>query len=576
MAKIQGLTSVVWLSGFVAVLALAGVHSAQTIEPGTVIATNRFSRNGERPGASIPSSPSPAAIASTQVHPSEMIQPVNHQVLVPVSAQSVLPPLPGLSQTSSGAIPQKIAAVSVEVRDPVRHEDGETATCQINVKNVGLLSLAGVLVDIPLPSSFQLLRASVETTSKSGLVSWSIRNLSPGEEKQLLLEGRAIRGAEIQLVPVIRYTAGSFLSQPSATEYGTLQLKLSCPASRFRGQSIPLQIEMKNLTSKPMSKMQLRCDLSPGLSHPQGSSVEADLDEELLPGQSRSIPLEVVARQSGSQEISVTAVSSNGGRAQASAAIQVEDVAIPLSIRGSERVQVGKNIELLIEVGEIPRGVPSPTVALRLPRGTELISAGSNGQHNPATNAVTWKFGPESMGRATLSCRLQARVAGVCKLEAILEGEGVTPASASHSIRIDPNTSLSMEWTAAQDRLLLGREMNFELRLYNPGPAPVQGVRVVVDLPETMQATQADGPTRWQISGRQVVFEPLPELKARIDGIYQIRVRGVRTGQGQVRAEVYAAGAEKPQVQARGVLVEINPVLQPPRLGEPRDRGPGN
>jgi hypothetical protein len=154
-----------------------------------------------------------------------------------------------------------------------------------------------------------------------------------------------------------------------------------------------------------------------------------------------------------------------------------------------------------------------------------------------------------------VTVKLRARLAGDWALRALAQAEQMAPAPATTAVRLDGVADLALELRAHDDPIDVGAETTFELCVLNQGSSPSAGVRLVAWVPDGLVPTQADGPTPVRIDRQQVVFEPLPQLAARADAVYRIRVRGGRPGEGRFRVEMTAASLRRPVLEEVGTHV---------------------
>ena len=149
----------------------------------------------------------------------------------------------------------------------------------------------------------------------------------------------------------------------------------------------------------------------------------------------------------------------------------------------------------------------------------------------------------------------QGRKPGDWAMQVSAGTAGVADTRATHAVRIDSAPVASLSLKALDDRLPINGETVCEVRLFNQGPNDMRDARLVVRLPEGLDLVTAEGPTRWQLRGRQVAFEPMAELRPRVDAIYRVRVRAVAGTDLPIQAELNAAGMEKPQQAFRAIQI---------------------
>ncbi|MGL4549806.1 MAG: hypothetical protein ACRC33_01355, partial [Gemmataceae bacterium] len=162
---------------------------------------------------------------------------------------------------------------------------------------------------------------------------------------------------------------------------------------------------------------------------------------------------------------------------------------------------------------------------------------------HPAGGCLYWPVGPlASEGHQAVTATLRGRTGGDWGLTGVVTGEGLREVRHTLAVLVEQTPNLTMDLTRAEDPLPPGGETTYCVRVYNPGPGEARNVQPYFDLPEHLLPVQGDGPTRWQISGQRVVFEPLANMSVRMDATFSVRVRAVRPGEGSFRASVSATG----------------------------------
>jgi uncharacterized repeat protein (TIGR01451 family) len=505
------------------------------------------------PGTTPPASKVQPAVYQTPAEPTEGRPPI-----LPVSAA----PEPGEIRPAHQPVepgPRPGSALSVEVVGPPTVAPGQNLPCQIVVRNAGALVVGGVQVELPVPPGLRVVQTKPEAQRDSDRVVWQLGNVEPNGERRLDFEVQASHPGELHLAPAARFTAAMGLR--AAIVRPPFAVTVSGPESATVGEKVVLHIQVGNHTREPVRRVGLRCELSAGLAHPQGQVIEADLGEDLAPGQVRTIQLEVQVRQPGRQDAALVATADGGLTARANACVQVGESALTLQAHGPRQASLGQDLTMLLELSNPGHRPAGPLrVTQMLPQGVEYLSASTGGVFNPILGSVAWNLAELPAGqRQTLTCQLRARQAGDWALASSVQGEGTTTLRATHAVQIEATPLVTLELTPMDDPVTVGGDTTYELRVYNAGPGSARGLRVAVHAPEALLPVSGDGPTRWQIRGQDVYFEPLTELRGKSDATYRLRMRGVRPGQGPFRAEVHAAGLPRPVAQELTSHVKPSP-----------------
>ncbi len=499
-----------------------------------------------------PQSSKPAPAAPAKPAPPGPIQQAVYQTNPdappPSPIQQVAAP-PSEAPTQAGRPVPPTAMLAVQVLGPDRAAPGQILPCQIVVRNLSGVAVAGVGVDLPVPQGSRVLSAKPEPERDDGRVGWHLGNLEPGGERRLDLEIQCSQPGDLSLTPAVRFTAATALR--TSIVRPPFAASVQGPESAAVGEKVVFQVQVGNHTAEPVRRIGLRCELSAGLLHPQGQIIEADLAEDLGPGQVRTIPLETQARQPGRHTVTVSASAEGGKAAQATASLLVSEPAVMLALSGTRKATVGQDVLLQAEVVNPARkACHGVRLTQNLPQGVEFVSAGGGGVFNPITQTVSWDL-PELPpdGKQAVTCQLRARQAGDWAMAMHLTVEGVSRGRATHAVQVELTPALSLELTAMDDPIAVGQDTVYEARVYNSGQAAARGVRLVVQVPDNLLPVHAEGPSAWQVRGQQVFFEPLAEMRGRVDAVYRVRVRGAKPGEGRLRAEVHTGGLARPLAQ---------------------------
>jgi len=77
----------------------------------------------------------------------------------------------------------------------------------------------------------------------------------------------------------------------------------------------------------------------------------------------------------------------------------------------------------------------------------------------------------------------------------------------------------------------------------------------VARLPKQMRFLSAAGPSRYQIIGDRIEFDPVDHLPPNMMATYEINVQGIALGEGRFHVELTAAALEQPVVREESTTV---------------------
>jgi uncharacterized repeat protein (TIGR01451 family) len=323
------------------------------------------------------------------------------------------------------------------------------------------------------------------------------------------------------------------------------------------GETVTLQIRVGNHGNAPLRRVLLGCMLSAGLLHPQGQKIEADLGE-LPPSQVRTLSLNVQARALGRQSATLKVSAEGGLNTETQTSIMVTQPVMTLKLEGPRDGNLERDLTYQITVVNPGRtGAPGITVTQVLPEGVDFVSASQGGSFDSNRRAITWALSglPGDQGKG-LSFQVRAKKLGDWALVATASGEGMQDVRVTRAIHLFSPPTLTVELSSEARSLAVGAETVFEVRIYNPGSVAAKGMRLTVQLPESLTPINGSGPSKGQLRGAQVLFDPVKEVPGRVDAIYKLRVKGDKPGAGQpMRVSVFAEGMDRPVQQELAITV---------------------
>jgi uncharacterized repeat protein (TIGR01451 family) len=174
-----------------------------------------------------------------------------------------------------------------------------------------------------------------------------------------------------------------------------------------------------------------------------------------------------------------------------------------------------------------------------LPPGLEFVEANNQGQFDRRTRAVHWSLE-----------ELPAREQGSVSLTVLPIEAGAQPVkisgTAQRGLAVEKPESIVVEGVSAllfqvadvADPVELGGETTYEIRVVNQGSKSAANVQVLAVLPAEMKVVGCHGPTRFEVVGSQVRFQPLPSLAPKADTTYRIRAQCQAAGDLRVRVQL--------------------------------------
>ncbi len=430
------------------------------------------------------------------------------------------------------------------------------ASFTVVARNVGVAVLAGVQIELPVPETVRVLDSEPAAQRKGNRLTWNLGNVESGVEQRLKVDLGIGEAGEMHLCPTASFSDAVGLR--TRVVHPPFELTLRGQETVTRGNQVTWHIGVANHSTAPLQHVSLTCRLSDGLVHPQGDSIQTDLPNGLAPGQVYTLDLAVKATKPGRQVLSLESKADGGRMAQAQGFVKVNELILALDIDGPRQARVGEELAYRMQVSNPGNDTSGPIHLTQvLPVGMEFVSAGGGGTYNPATQTITWTMNAlEGQHRQDATFRVRASKGGDWALAGNVQTGGLAEVRAAFAVHVQSPPSLTVDVNVPDEAVAQNGTTTYEVRIRNGGPGMASGVRLRMILPDCFGAIEATAPTRWQIQGQQVLFEPFEQMSPRIALVYRVKVRGVSQGAGRFRVEVTADGLSKPMEQERTCRVQ--------------------
>ncbi|MCI0380735.1 MAG: hypothetical protein L0215_24390 [Gemmataceae bacterium] len=438
--------------------------------------------------------------------------------------------------------------VTLEKRGPAQYRSGEPLRYVLVVRNVGATPAMQVRVEDELPPGARLLAADPKPAAQNERVLWILPELAPGAEKQLRVELMLQGGGEFQATSTV--TVFASLGSRAHVAQESLSVSVTGPETALAGFPAVFEILVANNSKRPLSGLALQAKLPPGLSHPQGNHIEADIGE-LAAGQSKAFKMPTTALQPGRQTVEVRVSAAGGLEATGQGTVQVNMGAGPsVQIKQPEQVRVflHKESELCIAVSNrSPKPMRNITVSDVLPEGVEFVSASDRGIYRQESRTAHWLIDQLAPGQTkVLVAKVQGKALGKFHNEVSARTEAREESKSSGVVQVNGLTDLALQVTERNGPIEVGQSAVYEIKVSNQGSVPATGVVVEASLPEGIVPSKVQGPSSHRIDGRHVTFAALPRLAAHGSALFYVTALAQSPGHGRFRAQVSSDQAPTP------------------------------
>ncbi len=518
-----------------------------------------LSTNGPLPGVQ-PMTPLPAAPVSLPPTPPSL--PMSPADLTPKKAPVAPTTAPRAERPNSLNVPLNVEpgkqqpSVSIEWAGPQQIRINQPMTCQILVRNTSNVPVHNVVIRHQLGQGVVCKSSVPNVASESGDLVWNLGTLAPEQltKIEIVLVAAARGTMNCHATATFTAVAGHqvFVREPQLT------LKMRGPEKAIAGESVTMLITVTNPGDGAAEAIKGRIVMPDGLEHASGRKV-IDFDiGNLAPKETRTMQLPCIAKGTGAQKCSITAL---GDNLTASDAV-ITEILVPkldVALTGPKLRYLDRHAVYVLKVTN-PGSAPANNVEVQelVPTGFKFHSANHGGTFQESTRLVVWNLGDLQPGQSKdISVDLIPIEAGEHRLIAHVKTSRGLKGEAEARTIVEGLPSLFIEVAHVDDPIEVGAETAYEIRVANTGTKMETNLEVVCTLPEQLEFRGAKCTTtlRYRQEGRELIFEPLPRLAPKADVIYRVQVRGIAPGDIRFRTRIKADGLREPVIREESTRI---------------------
>lgn len=230
---------------------------------------------------------------------------------------------PGTSPRAAGR-----GRVMIEKSAPTTAYVGQPFVYTLKVRNTGNASAQQVIVEDELPEGVAMQGSTLQAEMTGRKLAWKIGSLAAGEEKKISVKvvpgkaGATGTAARVKFMAEQRYasadgpdagmntaprttsrtstrTSTRSRSNTAATPGGRIEMEMEAPPDIVTGRSFELRFRVTNRSNQPATDLLVINTLPNGVRDASGvPALQYEL-KSLAPGESREMPLTLMARQPG-------------------------------------------------------------------------------------------------------------------------------------------------------------------------------------------------------------------------------------------------------------------------------------
>ncbi len=435
----------------------------------------------------------------------------------------------------------KSPVLSVEATGPRTVLIGKEATFVVKIQNAGAPA-NNVNVTVNIPNYVEVISAQATTGAahppapgeRQEPLEWKIDRLEAGSQETLNLKLVPRKSTPLDLAVHWTFTPESSQTLVEVQE-PKLTMAISGPEEVLYGQSKIYKLTVANPGNGDTENVTV------GLL-PIGRAAESATNHRLgtlKAGESKTIDIELTARQAGAVSIKAQAFADGGLRAEAAeqvlvrrANLRVEIAAPKIKYAGTVGTYRVKVINAGNATGE------NVNVAAMLPPDAKYVSSNGGGRMDTQLGKVNWTIGTLQPGAERvfeMQCSLTSP--GENRTQFVAMADGDLSTAATSTTHVEALADLKLELRDPQGPIAVGDDTVYEVHVKNRGTKPAEDIELAVFFSDGLEATTVEGGSH-DIGPGQVVFKPLSMLAAGDSAVFRIHARAERAGNLVFRAEM--------------------------------------
>ncbi len=432
--------------------------------------------------------------------------------------------------------------LSVVAMGPRTVRVGARAECTIKIRNSGAAA-SNVVVTVNVPAHTEVASAHATAGTVPGAAAGEAGG--PLEWKIPRLEGNSIETLNLALVPhksepmdlAVQFTYAPESSQLIVeVQEPKLEMAISGPDDLLFGETRIFKLTLSNPGNGDADNVVIGLlPVGPG-----AEGISSHRLGTLRAGQSKTIDVELTARQAGTITIKAQAHADGGLRSEAAEQVLVRRASLQVEIEAPRVTFAGTHATYRVKVvnsGNAP--ADDVSVTAMLPPDAKFIASSAGGRFDSQQGKVNWSAGnlaPGAQRSFDMQCALGTP--GDNRMQFVATAAGDVSTSATSNTQVEALADLKIELRDPQGPIAVDTDALYEVVLRNRGSAAAKNIELVVFFSEGLEAHSVDGPEH-EIATGQVLFQPIAAIGAGDVLVIKVHAKANRSGHHVFRAELF-------------------------------------
>ncbi|HEX7377229.1 MAG TPA: hypothetical protein VF278_08960 [Pirellulales bacterium] len=430
--------------------------------------------------------------------------------------------------------------LTLRATGPKRLEVGAPADFKLVVTNDGDQPAADVVVIVTMPETAELTSTrptsgTVDRAPGSPVLQWAIHSLAANKHEELALRIVPHDSTPIDL-DVRCGCAGIAATSTLDVRQAKLSLQIRGASEVLSGEKAVYQLTVSNSGNGPAENTVIHLLPWP----PEEGSPASHRVGTLAAGESKTVEVELSARQGGKLAIQARATADGGLNVAAAEEVTVRQPMVEVEVTGPARQYAGAPVTFRVRVRN-PGDAPAKHVKIvaNLPEAAECQAASHDAKIDVKHGRATWTLPSLPAGAGQLfTIKVLMKSPGENQLEVTAEADGELKHSNLAATDVIAVADLVLDISDPTGAVPVGQDSEYEVRVRNRGARAAEGVDIVAAFSKGVTPVSVEGGTH-SLSSNGVTFETLPSLGPGQEKRFLIHAKSGVVGPARFRVELH-------------------------------------
>ena len=427
--------------------------------------------------------------------------------------------------------------MSIETLGPKAIAVGKASNYQVRLINQGTASADRVVVTVTLPNSVEIVSTQARAGSANESndrslgqrVVWELERVAARSEQELSLSLKPTENRPIDL-------RVDWMFRPAALEarievqQPQLAMVVEGPSEMRYGETKIFKVRVSNPGNGPAENVTVNIGAT-------GVATQPNSIGTLPAGESRTMEVELTAKQPGVMQIEAAARGDSDLKAESTHEVRVRRAELAVKVSAPELLYAGTTATYQIRVANRGDAVAEEVLLqLELPPGVK--NAIGVDKKPVTTDPPRWRLGDLAPGTDrvyTLQCDLTT--GGRNQLTARVQATDNSAAQDVALTMVEAIADLKLIVNDPKGPIAVGKDVTYEIQVINRGSKEATNIDLVAQFSDGIEPSSATG-HRSQLMPGQVVFDPIASLPAGEQLTVKITARAQVSGNLLFRAEL--------------------------------------